>query len=312
MPGAWLLLVIVAVIVLFALSFRRRKQEDEFRANLDGLTEEHARFAQNIRHRLEFLEQRLSEIASALGQSKEATQPDVTTKRGEVAEDRAGEQVPESEKPAQAAVRSLDEREGAKPVLEAPAATTVPSPATKPVLEEVTPLAPGPAEWTSKPPTKAPTAAKAQLPQVPGPVAGRKVARTYLSRAADWVQKSTTRADEKPIDWEALIGGSWLNIIGIVVLVVGMVLFSRHSLTQFGPTGKIGTGLGVSFFLLVCGVLLERVKRYRLLAWTFIGGGWATRRPGRKSNADWKSRVTQTHASFKIDELVGFLRAYCV
>jgi uncharacterized membrane protein len=77
------------------------------------------------------------------------------------------------------------------------------------------------------------------------------------------------------IDWEALIGGSWLNVIGIVVFVVGMVLLAQHSLRQFGPTGKIATGVATSVVLLACGIFLERMERYRLLAWTLVGGGWA-------------------------------------
>ncbi len=79
----------------------------------------------------------------------------------------------------------------------------------------------------------------------------------------------------KAVDWETLIGGSWLNVIGIIVFVVGMALFAQYSLRQFGPMGKIITGLVTSSVLLVCGILLERVERYRLLAWSLVGGGWA-------------------------------------
>jgi uncharacterized membrane protein len=77
------------------------------------------------------------------------------------------------------------------------------------------------------------------------------------------------------IDWETLIGGSWLNVIGIVVFVVGVALLAQHSLSQFGPVGKISTGVATSIVFLVCGILLERTDRYRLLARTLIGGGWA-------------------------------------
>ena len=76
-------------------------------------------------------------------------------------------------------------------------------------------------------------------------------------------------------DWEALIGGSWLNVIGIIVFVVGMALLAQHSLSQFGPIGKISTGVVTSIALLLSGIWLEKAERYRLLAWTLIGGGWA-------------------------------------
>jgi hypothetical protein len=77
------------------------------------------------------------------------------------------------------------------------------------------------------------------------------------------------------IDWEALIGGSWPNVIGIVVFVVGMALLAQHSVRQFGPIGKISTGVVTSVTLLVLGIWLETAESYRLLAWTLVGGGWA-------------------------------------
>lgn len=79
----------------------------------------------------------------------------------------------------------------------------------------------------------------------------------------------------KAVDWETLIGGHWLNVIGIIVFVVGMALFAQYSLRQFGPTGKIVTGFVTSGILLAAGILLEKVERYRLLARSLAGGGWA-------------------------------------
>jgi hypothetical protein len=273
--GGLLLLLIIALVLLVVLS--RRKQKEKRRAKLDELQRQHAWFVGHVSHRLHAVECRLSEITAALGRGvgpKEPIRPAITVE-GRVRAETQPSPKPEEPASKTAETPSVEQPEGAKPILEAPAARTAPLPPTMPVPKEVAPHVPGPTEWTSEPWTKAPPAAETPSPEVPSPVRERKAARTYLSRASDWLQKSTSQAGGKHVDWEALIGGSWLNIIGIIVLVVGMVLFSEHSLTQFGPTGKVGTGLSVSLFLLVCGSLLERIKRYRLLAWTFIGGGWA-------------------------------------
>jgi hypothetical protein len=96
----------------------------------------------------------------------------------------------------------------------------------------------------------------------------------HAHRAWQWAAMFRRKAGETP-DWEALIGGSWLNVIGIVVFVLGMALLAQYSLSRFPAAGKIATGLVIGFVLMGCGVRLERVQRYRLLAWTLVGGGWA-------------------------------------
>ena len=74
---------------------------------------------------------------------------------------------------------------------------------------------------------------------------------------------------------EALVGGNWLNKVGVGALVIGMVLFIRYALAYVGPLGKVGLGVGLGLALLVGGVLLERRQRYTLFARPLIGGGWA-------------------------------------
>ncbi len=39
-------------------------------------------------------------------------------------------------------------------------------------------------------------------------------------------------------DWEALVGGNWLNKAGVLVFVIGLSLFLGYSLTRFGPAGR--------------------------------------------------------------------------
>ncbi|MCE5972549.1 DUF2339 domain-containing protein [Sinirhodobacter sp. WL0062] len=75
-------------------------------------------------------------------------------------------------------------------------------------------------------------------------------------------------------DWETLIGRNWLNIIGIIVLVVGLVLLIQQSLLIVSALGKIAIGVGVSGLLMGCGEYLRRSRKYRVFAFTLVGGGW--------------------------------------
>ncbi|WP_425163446.1 DUF2339 domain-containing protein, partial [Candidatus Binatus sp.] len=76
-------------------------------------------------------------------------------------------------------------------------------------------------------------------------------------------------------DWEAIVGGSWLNKLGVLVLVIGISLFLAHSLTHHGPLARVATGLAVSLAMLAGGVVLERRARYVIVSRGLIGGGWA-------------------------------------
>lgn len=76
-------------------------------------------------------------------------------------------------------------------------------------------------------------------------------------------------------EWEALVGGSWLNRLGVLILVIGIALFLGYTLTRLGPAGKISTGVAVSLAMLGAGVALERQERYANFARGLIGGGWA-------------------------------------
>ena len=75
-------------------------------------------------------------------------------------------------------------------------------------------------------------------------------------------------------EWEAIVGGSWLNKLGVFVLVIGIALFLGYSFTRMGPPGRVAVSLAVSFAMLTGGVLLERRERYTIFARGFLGGGW--------------------------------------
>ncbi len=75
--------------------------------------------------------------------------------------------------------------------------------------------------------------------------------------------------------WEAALGGSWLNKIGVLLVVVGLVLFIRYSFGMLGPAGRVAVSVAVSASMLTAGAVLERREKYRVAARGLIGGGWA-------------------------------------
>lgn len=76
-------------------------------------------------------------------------------------------------------------------------------------------------------------------------------------------------------EWEAIVGGSWLNKLGVFVLVVGVALFLGYSFTRIGPAGRAAISLAISASMLGGGVFLERRARYINFGRGLIGGGWA-------------------------------------
>jgi len=77
-------------------------------------------------------------------------------------------------------------------------------------------------------------------------------------------------------NWEAMIGGSWLNAIGILVMVVSISLFLGYALTQFGPLGKVSIGVLMSLTMLAAGVFVERKEAYVNFGRGLLAGGWAS------------------------------------
>lgn len=76
-------------------------------------------------------------------------------------------------------------------------------------------------------------------------------------------------------EWEALIGGSILNKLGALVLVIGIALFLGFSFGRISPAGRAAMASAVSLAILGGGVWAERQARYRLFARGLIGAGWA-------------------------------------
>jgi len=77
------------------------------------------------------------------------------------------------------------------------------------------------------------------------------------------------------LDIEEMLGTDWLNKLGITLVVLGVAFFLSHELRTMGPAGKILVGFASGGVLLAAGIWFERGDRYRILARTGIGGGWA-------------------------------------
>jgi hypothetical protein len=82
-------------------------------------------------------------------------------------------------------------------------------------------------------------------------------------------------APHSAADWESLVGGNWLNKLGVFTLVVGIALALGYSFTRIGPGGRVAASLAVSLAMLAGGVVLERRDRYRVFARGVMAGGWA-------------------------------------
>lgn len=166
----------------------------------------------------------------------------------------------------------------AAPVAAAPAAPPAPAVAVRPVVKRsgFSPVAP-----TSKPKAPPPSVPPHQseptddaLLAPPAPAAASRAMPVVQALGRTTAQDEQVRA-ERRLEWEAVIGGNWLNKLGVFVLVVGIALFLGYSFTQLGPAGRVGLGLAASATLLFTGVVFERRAGYAIFGRGLIGGGWA-------------------------------------
>jgi len=77
-------------------------------------------------------------------------------------------------------------------------------------------------------------------------------------------------------EWEAVVGGSWANKIGVGLTVIGVALGLGVSFSRMGPAGRVSLGVAISLGMLLTGVWVERRERYVVFARGLIGGGWAS------------------------------------
>jgi len=179
--------------------------------------------------------------------------------------------------------KSSPQSEGA-----APAAVATPEPAQAPVVAaapDVSPTEP-PRAVTVVPPAPALTAPRQPAPVLlpPAPSIASAPAAVTQQRAPaapshlemlGAKKPSAQEAAKRALNMEEVLGTDWLNKLGVVSLVIGVALFLAYEMRELGPAGKVLVGFVISGGLLGAGVFYERRERWRILARTAIGGGWA-------------------------------------
>jgi hypothetical protein len=88
-------------------------------------------------------------------------------------------------------------------------------------------------------------------------------------------QAAALAEPSRAISLEERLGQNWLNKLGITSIVLGVAIGLGYQLPRLGPLGKTLFGFALSLLLLLGGVWLERLEKYRLFARAGIGGGWA-------------------------------------
>jgi hypothetical protein len=144
-------------------------------------------------------------------------------------------------------VHALEQQLGTPPAPELP---------EKPIIRQPPPP-PKPAPVVAPPPAPPP-------PPLPEPVL------VLAPAGPSWLERLFAGEE-----WEAVVGGSWLNKLGGVVLVVGLALLLGYSAARVGPLGRVLISLAASATLLATGVVTEARGRFRMFARGLIGAGWA-------------------------------------
>ena len=152
-----------------------------------------------------------------------------------------------------------------------------PAPASEPKPVELpTPVVFEPAPIPALPPTPEPAPIPA-LPPTPEPLPepAPLPVPVFVPPPARRTWREQLRESMGGQEWEAVVGGSWLNKLGVLVLVIGIALLLGYEFTRVGPAGRVASGIAVSLTMLLGGVFIERKRGYAIFARGLIGGGWA-------------------------------------
>src|SRR6266481_478337 len=283
--GIFLIATPIIVVVLLV-------KHSSLRSEFNLLKEENARQHASFQHEVADLKRQLTAAAhSAAPLAGEPVQRPVTTATPPPKETPATAPRVESPMPVKLPVPMSFPPSEKKP--EPPLQTPQKPPAIepKPVLpvaaktpvevkpfSPVSPSQPTPSSIPSpQPPTPRIPAPTQQRPaEIPPAPAARVSAAPPLSAYRVSAPRPTLQQRMKTVSAiEETLGTNWLNKLGIIILVVGVALFGIYELGALGPLGKVGISYLASAFLLVGGIYLEKIERYRLLGRTGIGGGWA-------------------------------------
>ncbi|HEX4594394.1 MAG TPA: DUF2339 domain-containing protein, partial [Bryobacteraceae bacterium] len=150
-----------------------------------------------------------------------------------------------------------------------------PAAPSAPIAVVVAPPRPVEPEWKWEPPKPEPVIELAEAPVVMElPLRDISVSEATFASSPTPTISERLREKMSGEEWEAIVGGSWLNKLGVFVLVIGIALFLGYSFTKMGPPGRVGIGLAVSLAMLGGGIVLEKRARYMNFARGLLGGGW--------------------------------------
>jgi len=136
-----------------------------------------------------------------------------------------------------------------------------------PTPEPAKPAPPPTPVATPEPPKPRPQPIAAPPPPLPPPPLPAMPPAPAIRQPA-----RPTRSSE---EWEAIVGGNWLNKLGILFVVIAVGLFLGLELPKLGPAGRSSIALAISLALLIGGVVLERRAPYVIFGRGLLAGGWA-------------------------------------
>ncbi len=76
-------------------------------------------------------------------------------------------------------------------------------------------------------------------------------------------------------DWEGRLGTNWLHRAGILLIVIGVVLFLGYAMTELGAAGRIAIASGAGLLMLAAGYWFDGRGHFRPWSLGIIGGGFA-------------------------------------
>jgi hypothetical protein len=177
-----------------------------------------------------------------------------------------------------ARVRALEGGSAPVPAAEEaqpPEEATGSEPVMAPATEAASPRPAGVPTPAVAPDVLVPVAAASATVPVVTPVAAEPLPDDASSSASDPAPAPVRASGPEPETWEVVVGTSWLNKIGVLVLVMGLALLLGYSMTNIGPAGRVVIGFVLSAALAGAGVVLERRTESRNYGYGLIAGGWA-------------------------------------
>ncbi len=75
--------------------------------------------------------------------------------------------------------------------------------------------------------------------------------------------------------WESSLGTNWLTRSGVLLIVIGVVLFLGYAMTGMGPAGRVVVAAGAAVAMLATGYYFEGKGGWRPWSLAMIAGGFA-------------------------------------